>query len=596
MTIDRRTLLLNGARAGACALALPRLAGSARDADLAWVTPLALTKFTEPLTVPSVIDLRHGGTRPVTMHGGSHVFHQALGPVRTFGYDTMTYLGPTVITQRGVPVQMIFRNSLGSHPLASVVDPAVPGTLVSDRYAPRASLHLHGGKTMPQYDGHPDDWFVVGRSHRYVYLQDHEACSLWYHDHAVGITRLNVQAGLAGAYLIRDRWDTGDKHNGPGLPFGPFELPLIIQDKSFVAKGNHSAMFYPRRDPAVAATLPPGSPRIWVPEFFGDVAVVNGKVWPFLTVARSVYRFRVLNGSDARFYHLFFEAGGPPIWQIGTDQGLLDAPVLLTDGLVLAPAERADLLIDFSHAAAGQEWVLHNDAPVPFPDGDDTLPAIPEIMKFAVSHDQGPFHTIPSRLREHPLPTLVVNGVTRNTTLQEKLTAGGQSYGTLLNGVPYNTAENNIIHARRGQVELWNIINLTGDAHPMHIHLIAFQILERVPFTDDQAIDAYIAAWNVDPGSLVPILGYGVGTDHSAEPYLDTARATPPAPSERGWKDTVICPPGQVTRLAVPFAGIPFATDQIYLSQGRRAIRGYVWHCHILEHEDLMMMQRYRVS
>jgi FtsP/CotA-like multicopper oxidase with cupredoxin domain len=608
---DRRAFLKTGA---AGIIVVPATADAATaehlrpgDARLAAgrgpIRPGRLSKFTEHLAVPPAVDLRHGGSHRFVMGNGLHRFHRALGLTPTLGYGGSPYLGPTLVTRRGVPVELTFVNELGRHPLASVIDLRVPGTFASDRTAPRASVHLHGGKTPPPSDGHPDDWFREGASHRYHYLSDQEAAGLWYHDHVDGITRLNVYAGLAGGFLIRDDWDTGERGNGPGLPHGKFEIPLIVQDKSFAARRGGSALFYPRRDPAVAATLPAGSPQIWIPEFFGDVAVVNGKAWPVLEVARSVYRFRLYAASQARFFHLYFRGGGPPMWQIGTDQGLLDAPVRVNHGLLMAPGERADLLIDFTAAFPGQEWVLRNDAATPFPNGDDTVPKIGEIMKFRVTSARGPFHRVPARLRATPVPALRITGVTRNTTLQERLTPAGESYGALVNGEPIDTGDANIIHASRGAVELWNIINLTGDAHPIHLHLVAFQIIERVPFRGPadaegtlQGVKDYIAAWHVNPNSQRPVLGYGVGTDHSPEPYLIPWQATRPAPHERGWKDTVVCPPGQVTRIAVPFTGIPFATDRPYLTQAGRSLQGYVWHCHILEHEDLQMMQRYRVG
>jgi FtsP/CotA-like multicopper oxidase with cupredoxin domain len=447
------------------------------------------------------------------------------------------------------------------------------------------------------------DWFASGTGHRYVYPNDQEGATLWYHDHAMGITRLNVYAGLASGYLLRDGWDTGEPGNGPGLPYGAYELPLIIQDKSFASDGTNSTLSYPPRDPSVVATLPPGTPKIWVPEFFGDVGLVNGKVWPYLPVNRSIYRFHAVNGSQARFWHLSFAAGGPPIWQIGTDQGLLDAPVRLDRGLLLAPGERADLLIDFTRAAPGQRWVLHNDAPTPYPDGDPSVTAIDEIMGFRVTPGHGPFRDVPARLRATPLPALRIDGLTRNVTLQEKVIADGESYGLLLNGVPLSAPDKDIIHAGRGRTEKWNIVNLTADAHPMHLHLTAFRILERVPFRGPvdpdgvpQGLKDYVAAWHVDPASPVPILGYGTGANHSPDRYLDQRLATAPAPNELGRKDTIVCPPGQVTRIAVPFTGISFDPDRPYITQAGATVRGYVWHCHILEHEEYDMMQRYRVT
>ena len=606
---DRRAVLkgsVTGAAGMVIAPSVARLAAggtqSASKAAPRLVSPAGLTKFTEPFVVPPIVDLRAGGSHVLTMGNGQQQFHHALGTTPTFGYGGAPYLGPILVVRQGVPVELTFVNRLGAHPVAGAIDLGIDGAVPADRTAPRASVHVHGGMTQPEYDGHPMDWFVSGSSHDYKYLNDQEAGTLWFHDHAMGITRLNVYAGLAGGYLVRDEWDTGEPGNGPGLPYGAYELPLIIQDKSFASNGANSTLSYPPRDPSVVATLPPGTPKIWVPEFFADVALVNGKAWPYLPVNRSIYRFRVINGAQSRFFHLSFPAGGPPVWQIGTDQGLLDAAVPLTQGLLMAPGERTDLLIDFTGAAPGEEWILRNDAPTPYPDGDPTTPVIDEIMKFVVGSGKGPFRSVPARLRAKPLPVVIVNGVTRNVTLQEKVIADGESYGLLLNGVPFTIGDDDIIHAERGKTEKWNIVNLTADAHPMHLHLIAFRILERVPFYGPvdsegtpQGLKDYIAAWHVDPASPVPILGYGTGANHSPEPYLDHSQATAPAPNERGRKDTAVCPPGYVTRIAVPFTGIKFNPDLEYTTQAGSSVRGYVWHCHILEHEEYDMMQRYRV-
>src|ERR1017187_2216400 len=560
---DRRAVLkgsVTGAAGMVIAPSVARLAAggtqSASKAAPRLVSPAGLTKFTEPFVVPPIVDLRAGGSHVLTMGNGQQQFHHALGTTPTFGYGGAPYLGPILVVRQGVPVELTFVNRLGAHPVAGAIDLGIDGAVPADRTAPRASVHVHGGVTRPGYDGDPMDWFVSGSSHDYKYLNDQEAGTLWFHDHAMGITRLNVYAGLAGGYLVRDDWDTGEPGNGPGLPYGAYELPLIIQDKSFASNGANSTLSYPPRDPSVVATLPPGTPKIWVPEFFADVALVNGRAWPYLPVNRSVYRFHVINAAQSRFFHLSFPAGGPPVWQIGTDQGLLDAAVPLTQGLLMAPGERTDLLIDFTGAAPGEEWILRNDAPTPSPDG-------------------------------HPTPPVI---------------ADGESYGLLLNGVPFTIGDDDIIHAERGKTEKWNIVNLTADAHPMHLHLIAFRILERVPFYGPvdsegipQGLKDYIAAWHVDPASPVPILGYGTGANHSPEPYLDHSQATAPAPNERGRKDTAVCPPGYVTRIAVPFTGIKFNPDLEYTTQARSPARGYVCACPILEHEEYDMTQRYRV-
>ena len=208
-------------------------------------------------------------------------------------------------------------------------------------------LSIHGGSTPPESDGHPEAWFTKGferagplfEQKTYQYPNDQRATTLWYHDHALGITRLNVYAGLAGFYLIRDKEERSLK-----LPKGPYEIPLVIQDRSFNEDGS---LFYPSCPNEIDGGTCEGdelpNPSI-VPEFFGDTILVNGKVWPFLEVEPRKYRFRLLNGSNSRFYILKFDKTLPFI-QIGTDGGLLETPVTLNE-IILGPAERADVIVD----------------------------------------------------------------------------------------------------------------------------------------------------------------------------------------------------------------------------------------------------------
>lgn len=280
-----------------------------------------------------------------------------------------------------------------------------------------------------------------------------------------------------------------------------------------------------------------------VPEFFGNTALVNGKVWPYLEVEPRKYRFRILNGSNARFYRLRLSSGQDFI-QIGTDGGFLEKPVIVSNakGLLLAPAERADVIVDFSKYA-GQKIILTNDAPAPFPNGALDTPVLPQIMAFRVSkkRSESDRSQIPQTLS--CIERLEPTGVTvRQNFLMEmddpefparlKLLLNGMEWNELpITETPYN-----------GTVEVWELYNLTGDTHPIHLHLVQFQILNRESIT-------------VDENGNATIIG----------------PAREPDPKERGWKDTVRANPNEVTRIIArfgPFTGI------------------YPWHCHILEHED----------
>ena len=289
-----------------------------------------LQKFIDELPIPPVIDASGGGTIMLPMAPGTHSFHSSLPDTPTWGFGGASYLGPTINARRGVALDVEAPNSLGSHPLGFAIDTELHGAAESDRTMPRVSLHLHGGNTEAESDGHPEDTYLPGQSKTYHYANDQEAANLWYHDHALGITRLNVMAGLAGFYLMRDDNDTGAGDNPIGLPSGHHEVQLVIQDRMFDSGGNF--------------VYPECPLRVWSPEFFGDVAVVNGKAFPNLNVDRGLYRFRVINGSNSRVYDLFL-SNGHSFLQIGGDGGLLNAPVPLGH-LVLAPGERADLLVD----------------------------------------------------------------------------------------------------------------------------------------------------------------------------------------------------------------------------------------------------------
>jgi spore coat protein A len=534
-----------------------------------------LTKFTEQLPTPSVINAKNGGTFSLPMAQGLQRFHSSLPRTPTWGYGGMPYLGPTFEAKRGVPINVIARNNLGAHPLAFAVDTSLHGAVEADKTTPRTTVHLHGGNTEARSDGHPESTFLPGNTFNYHYHNDQEATTLWYHDHALGITRLNVHTGLAGMYLMRDGRDTGLANNPIGLPAAPFEIPLIIQDQQFNADGTMA--------------FPPGPLRIWSPEFFGDTAVVNGKVWPNLNVARGLYRFRVVNASNARFYNLFF-SNFQPIFQIGSDGGLLNEPVPDTH-LLIAPGERADILIDFRKAKSGTTIRLLNNAVVPFPDGP-RLPrngGIPlrNIMQFTVTNQTGCTGPVPTTLRSTPIVPLPAPSRVRDVSLVEIIDeASGEPIMGLLNNLFWDTSQ--IETPGVNTLEQWNIVNTTGDTHPIHIHLIQFRLLGRQTFD----VPAYLAAAypTLDPTTM----GTGPHPAPSADAFA-LGNLKRPNPNEEGWKDTIQANPGEITRILVPFGahipgvgpgGVPF---------GRSFTGDYVWHCHILDHEDNEMMQKYQI-
>jgi spore coat protein A len=389
-----------------------------------------------------------------------------------------------------------------------------------DKPEVRAVVHLHGAKVPPESDGYPENWFVPGKSALCYYPNRQQATMLWYHDHTMGINRLNIYAGLLGAYIIRD-----ETEDALGLPRGDREIPLVLCDREFTLEGQLSYEVSPD----------PGAP--WIPEFYGNATLVNGKLFPYLDVQPVLYRFRLLNGSNARFFDLSLSSG-QSISQIGTDQGLLPAPVP-AKRILLAPGERADLAVDF-RGHGGEQIVLNNDESK-------------EVMQFRVV--RGPSSdrlSLPPQLRPITgIPESAAVG-TRTLTLNEYDDPKGNSMLMLLGGAYWHmpVTENPTLDT----VEIWSLINLTEDVHPIHLHLVRFQILDRRPF--DRF--AYFATGE---------LRY-------------TGAPLPPDPTEAGWKDTARALPRLVTRIIARFEGYP----------GR-----YVWHCHILEHEDNEMMRPYEV-
>ncbi len=509
--------------------------------------------------------------------------------------------GATFEAVKGIPVQVKWVNKLnGKHLFA--VDPTLhwanPNNMSMDPPRPWPDFppgfckaqwpvptvtHLHGGEVPSKYDGHPDAWFTYdgkkGSAYStslYSYPNQQDSATLWYHDHALGITRLNVYAGLAGFYLLRDN----KKCKHLCLPEGNYEIPIVIQDRSFYTDGSLS--FYNQG-------INPDIHPYWVPEFVGNTIMVNGKVWPNLSVERRQYRFRLLNGSNARFYNLYF-SNGMRFTQIGTDGGFLSEPVNL-DSLLIAPGERADILVDFSDITPGTKIILHNNANTPFPDGESPdANTVGQIMQFTVPLDSAPPikpPKLPCRLNN--IPALIPNSPSRTLTLNEVMGPNGPEM-ILLDGQKWEAPISEF--PRVGSTEEWVIVNLTMDTHPIHLHLIQFQIVNRQEFRKDE----YQMQWEElngmppleQPTKVLPVDCYLIGDP------ID------PDENEMGWKDTVRMNPNQVTRIRVRFAPqnipVPVAKPGRNLYPFNPTCGpGYVWHCHILDHEDNEMMRPYKV-
>ena len=557
---------------GAGAAAGVALAGSAMgtflitDEAQAVTTAVRLTPFLDELPIPPVLT---GASQSLSISQTRHFFHDRWknAPIPVWGYNDGVekksgYLGPTIVAQKRTPTTVTYANALPTKHLLNV-DP----TLMQMKGKPvnsRILTHLHGGHIKPLEDGNPYAGgrlasgqtvpdFLSGQTQKVIYRNDQEAALIWYHDHALGITRLNVMAGLAGAYLVRDSVDNGtggdfSAFGGGTLPSGPYEVPLVIQDRAFAKDGR---IKYPAQ---------------WTPEFFGDVVCVNGKVWPFKNVEPRKYRMRILNGSNSRFYNLRL-TGGAKMTQIGTDGGFLFAPVPISS-LLIAPGERADVIFDFTGTSGNVGLV---DTPLPATTISPSTPLARNgiIMRFiagaTVSVPDGP---LPTQLRQaaYSVPGTVAQE--RWLTLEERL-AGPVPTALVLNGMRFGDLPVTE-RPKLGDTEVWTLINISADSHPMHLHLPQFEVFERRQL-DVASYQTALDAARRAAGGPVDANGQLVNPDPT--PYLGADE--PVDANEKGPKDTVRANPAQITRIKVNFD-----------------IAGkYVWHCHILEHEENDMMR-----
>jgi spore coat protein A, manganese oxidase len=546
----RRDFLKIFARSVSAALALPLLERA--DAQPAARTPATVDRFIDPLPIPNTL-------RPVDTHKGAdiyrvrmmelqHRFHSQLAPSRLWGYERQ-YPGPTFEALRGRPIEVRWENRLPMQHIFGI-DPHIHGAM-PPAPAVRTVPHLHGSRTTSESDGLPEKWFTPGTSAHYLYPNDQQAATLWYHDHALGITRLNVYAGLSGFYWLRD-----EEERGLNLPAGEYEIPLIIQDRNLDANGQ--LIYTPTFDDGQAP-----APGGWAPEFFGELPVVNGALYPHLEVEPRAYRLRILNSSNSRFFGLYLNlAKRPtdvpeliPLQQIGSDGGFLPETATI-EHILLAPAERADVIVDFSKLE-GRTVTLSNNAPAPYPGWDFAIAhhaQLYELMQFRVTRPlarPAANFSLPTPSSFHRLDTSTPIITTRDFVLTEEMDAQGHSLGMRINAKGYDDPVTEKV--KLGTLEKWRFINTTEDAHPMHVHLVQFQIVERQGF-DTEAFSR---------GQLQLV-----------------GRARKPAPNEAGWKDTAVVNPRDVLTILVRFEGYA----------GR-----YVYHCHMLEHEDNDMMRPYEV-
>ncbi|CRK52919.1 putative oxidase [Rhodococcus sp. RD6.2] len=525
----------------------------------------------------------------LTAQSSTHAYHPDLPTTTVLGYHA-GLLGPTLEARRGSPATVSFANGIDINPLGDAVDLTMHGATEEDRTNPRTTVHLHGAPSRPDSDGHPLIAWRRGGVQTNHYANSQEATTLWYHDHAMANTRLNVQAGLAGFYLLRDEFDTGRADNPLGLPAGEFEVPIMVQDRMFNADGT--------LQPRLARFQPPGYNQGGQ---FGDVAVVNGVAWPRMPVRRTLYRLRLVQASNSRTYRFGF-SNGMRFTVIGGDQGLLDASVD-TDHIVMTSGERADLLVDFSALAPGESVTLVNTALNSSGNAVLGVPALPEIMRFDADQAAAAPVPIPGRLRGGPgLPPAIApattDGVARTRIMtflarfDLNRTAAVLPLAGTINNLPFLTDDVNV--AQAGTTEIWQIVNTFPFEHPVHLHLARFRVLGRQKLWTA----GYMA------GSPPP-LEDGIRWAPDPTPFLIGQR-TLPAAWETGWKDTALVEADAVLTLLVrwpsaadlgfdPDAPIPVPADAEGHHGADQENRGYTWHCHNLEHQDHDMMQPIRV-
>ncbi len=504
-----------------------------------------LTPFVEPLPIPPI--LSSTGTRAdgvpqytVSVEETTQSVHPELPSTTLWTYNG-AWPASTIVAVKDQPIEVTYVNNLpaggggnrGNNLLE--VDTCAHGPNDWGK-SKRVVTHLHGGHVPARVDGQPEYHILPGETDVYEYPNNQDAATVWYHDHALGITRLNVYGGMAGFYLIADGEDTLGPGNAFGLPSGPYEIGMAIQDRSFNEDGS---LFY-------NAQLEDA--------FKGDKIVVNGKVWPYLNVDQGKYRFRLLNGSQSREYSLRMEnitqpGNDPGFTLVGTDLGLIDGPVNLGNSIgIQAPAERMDVVVDFAGFPAGTEIILRNDEPTP--------PRLPNVMKFIVTGQTGYTGNVSPVLRPvTPLPESSAHG-TRHFRLAKVTASCSNDPGRSINEwlvQSLDGPDGNVIGEHwddlsefpvLGTREIWEFENPTNSMHPMHVHLVKFQILDKTDLTTGQPIP--LEPWEINT-----------------------------------WKDIVRIPANAKARIIMDF--------EDYLGR-------FPQHCHLLDHEDHEMMRQFQAT
>ncbi|KAJ4809812.1 Multicopper oxidase LPR1 [Rhynchospora pubera] len=497
-------------------------------------------------------------------------FHRDLPPTPVFVYGTSaltaTFPGPTIIARQGIPLFVKWENHLPDQHILPT-DNTVP-TAIPTRGGVPAVVHLHGSVHPPQSDGSAFAWFTrdyneVGpmwTQTTYQYPNIQPPGNLWYHDHALGLTRVNLLAGLLGAYII----EKPEIDRPMALPSGDVEdLHLIIADRSF----NTDGTLYMNSTGNVPSIHPQ-----WQPEYFGEAITVNGKVWPFLNVARKRYRFRILNASNARYLNLSL-SNGLPFYVVGADGSYLSAPVR-TSTIVLSPAEIADVVIDFSTSTTSFSELL-NSAPYPFPTGTPTVGTLlGKVMAFNINGGQVfDNSTIPIKEVNYANVTMPEPSTkTRYIVLYEYTTPSGQSTHLYINGLRLEDPATET--PKSGTTELWHVINLTPDNHPLHMHLGMMQAINITELVGYQQF--FDCMTQLNDAVLCNVTDHAVGKTLPIPEY------------EKTWKNNVKIEPGYMTSIVVAFKIVD--TNQSYPFDAT-AQPGYVYHCHILDHEDNAMIR-----
>jgi FtsP/CotA-like multicopper oxidase with cupredoxin domain len=494
-------------------------------------------------------------------------FHRDIPPTPVYAYgtsrDTATVPGPTIEAVQGIDTHISWRNHLPPKHILPY-DPTIP--IPKSQNGIPTVVHLHGGIDEPESDGFSKSWFTKGFHQRgptwtkkkYHYHNLQQPGNLWYHDHAMGLTRVNILAGLLGPYIIRN-----PALEGPlGLPSGlEFDRVLVVFDRSF------------RTDGSIYMNNTGNNPGVhpqWQPEYFGDAIIVNGKAWPYLTVRRRKYRFRIINASNARFFRFFF-TNGLRFVHVASDSAYLEKPIM-SNATLLGPSEIADVILDFSKSKSNTA-ILANDAPYPYPSGDPVNEDNGNVMKFIIK-DESEHDTsrIPKVLMKYLPVELSSASHPRYVALYEYKSDIDEPTHLYINAKSFDDSATET--PKVGSTEVWYIINLTEDNHPLHIHVGLFKVLEQTELVNEDEFKACME--KINDAVKCKIEKYSRGKKLKVEAH------------EKGWKNVYKMNPGYVTKILVRFAYVH--SNESYPFDAT-AEPGYVYHCHILDHEDNVMMR-----